>query len=521
MAHLQFLTIAHLQSSGATATTLRSVALVLQPAGMRQQDCDIPAEENTSSESSEEEAYRHPREAYGWYEGMEEDDDAELEEIYEWGAIEGDDSSEEFDDSSEKMGYSDDDSGRDDSCDEDDMQVEEDTARHWACINLSSLSKEKSEFFFDRLMFMCDAIGMELMTPINMAHVPSNVPADIEKALHNVHDEMLEFFTSLEVDEEQMRLLLVVLPDSRYSHAKVEEVCKSLGVVYQCCWSHDVMMPNKEYLKKTARQIKFKVIKHERHLRRHAIPYFVLETPTVIFGADFLQCTPREEYIASVAASLDWPKVSKYEALVSSQPHNDGIIDYLSGGMVSKLLHAFREKTNKIAKRIIFFRNGVIEGQLDRICEQEVCAIKQACTSFEKGYEPLVTFVVVLPSFQGTSEMTNKSHHILHGTVAEEYKSDPTKCEFLCCHAGEGNNSVVRYRIFCDENNLALHELESLTKKLSSRLLDRQARPEISMVPPVHYAKVAALHASEGKREECETTMPQPLAGAGGPTTSG
>jgi len=79
---------------------------------------------------------------------------------------------------------------------------------------------------------------------------------------------------------------------------------------------------------------------------------FVSEAPTILFGADISHCAPEEgsRSVASVVASLDWPKVSKYEARVASQPHHEVIIRNLFnryGGMVSKLLLSFYSTTKK------------------------------------------------------------------------------------------------------------------------------------------------------------------------------
>ncbi|KAI4980896.1 hypothetical protein ZWY2020_021381 [Hordeum vulgare] len=54
-------------------------------------------------------------------------------------------------------------------------------------------------------------------------------------------------------------------------------------------------------------------------------------------------------------------------------------------------------KANKSCKpgRIIFYRDGVSEGQFSQVLLYEMDAIYRACSSLENGYLPQVTFVVV------------------------------------------------------------------------------------------------------------------------------
>ncbi|XP_023738698.1 protein argonaute 5 [Lactuca sativa] len=61
------------------------------------------------------------------------------------------------------------------------------------------------------------------------------------------------------------------------------------------------------------------------------LPY-ITERPTIIFGADVTHPSPGEDSspsIAAVVASMDWPQVTKYKALVSAQPHRQEIIEDL------------------------------------------------------------------------------------------------------------------------------------------------------------------------------------------------
>ena len=109
----------------------------------------------------------------------------------------------------------------------------------------------------------------------------------------------------------------------------------------------------------------------------------ISDVPTIVFGADVTHPHPGEESsssIAAVVASKDWPFVSKYACLVRAQEHRQEIIQDLfnpaDGGMVVDLLRTFYINTGVKPMRIIFYRDGVSEGQFHQEGSAEVrCAM--------------------------------------------------------------------------------------------------------------------------------------------------
>ncbi|GJN22994.1 hypothetical protein PR202_gb10608 [Eleusine coracana subsp. coracana] len=184
-----------------------------------------------------------------------------------------------------------------------------------------------------------------------------------------------------------------------------------------------------------------------------------------------------------VVASMDWPEITKYRGLVSAQPHRQEIIEDLftvskdpqkghtvNGGMMRELLIAFRRKTNRRPERIIFYRDGVSEGQFSHVLLHEMDAIRK------DGYLPPVTFVVVqkrhhtrlFPEFHGRRDMTDRSGNILPGTVVDQKICHPTEFDFyLCSHAGiQGTSRPTHYHVLYDENHFTADALQSLTSNL-------------------------------------------------------
>lgn len=111
---------------------------------------------------------------------------------------------------------------------------------------------------------------------------------------------------------------------------------------------------------------------------------------------------------------------SRYCATVRVQQHRQDIIQDLAT-MVRELLIQFYKSTRFKPTRIIYYRDGISEGQfnqvgleprgnltfwrqnklnvfdllLTQVLQHELLAIREACIKLEKDYQPGITFVVV------------------------------------------------------------------------------------------------------------------------------
>ncbi|KAK6248464.1 hypothetical protein QUC31_020029 [Theobroma cacao] len=244
----------------------------------------------------------------------------------------------------------------------------------------------------------------------------------------------------------------------------------------------------------------------------------VSDIPTIIFGADVTHPESGEDSspsIAAVVASQDWPEVTKYAGLVCAQPHRQELIQDLfktwqepqrgtvTGGMIRELLLAFKKATGQKPLRIIFYRDGVSEGQFYQVLLYELDAIRKACASLESTYQPPVTFIVVqkrhhtrlFASNHSDRSSTEKSGNILPGTVVDSKICHPTEFDFyLCSHAGiQGTSRPAHYHVLWDENNFTADEIQSLTNNLCYTYA--RCTRSVSVVPPAYYAHLAAYRA--------------------------
>jgi hypothetical protein len=109
--------------------------------------------------------------------------------------------------------------------------------------------------------------------------------------------------------------------------------------------------------------------------------------------------------------------VSRYAATVRIQPPRKEIITKLSE-MVEELMKIFyHENSATPPQRILFYRDGVSEGQFSEVAVTELQAIREACSRLQDGYKPTVTFIVVQKRHHTRFFAMNVS---IHRTAADD-----------------------------------------------------------------------------------------------------
>ncbi|XP_074558226.1 protein argonaute PNH1-like [Curcuma longa] len=412
------------------------------------------------------------------------------------------------------------------------------TVHHWACINFSrSVQENTAHSFCQELAQMCQVSGMEFnREPVIAIH--SAKPEQVEKALRHVYNAATN-----KLKGKELELLVAILPDNNGSlYGDLKRICETdLGLISQCCLTKHVFKISKQYLANVSLKINVKMGGRNTVLL-DAISWripLVSDIPTIIFGADVTHPETGEDSspsIAAVVASQDWPEVTKYAGLVCAQAHRQELIQDLyktwhdpqrglvTGGMIRELLISFRKATGQKPLRIIFYRDGVSEGQFYQVLLFELDAIRKACASLEPNYQPPVTFVVVqkrhhtrlFTNNHKDRSSTDKSGNILPGTVVDSKICHPAEFDFyLCSHAGiQGTSRPAHYHVLWDENNFSADEMQTLTNNLCYTYA--RCTRSVSIVPPAYYAHLAAFRARFYMDPEVTESPPQSMHQANG-----
>ncbi|XP_066249645.1 protein argonaute-2-like isoform X2 [Euwallacea similis] len=299
-------------------------------------------------------------------------------------------------------------------------------------------------------------------------------------------------------------VIFVVVPDSGPQYSYVKKASEiAVGCLTQCVKSSTV---SRKMNGQTAGNILLKVnskLNGINHTFAGACKPDILKRPVMIMGADVTHPGPDAQNIPSVAAvtaSHD-PKAFQYNICWRLQNPKMEIIEDLEAITVEHLKF-FYSKTKVKPEAIVFFRDGVSEGQFEQVKNAEIRAIRAACKKLQtEGFEPKITFVVVqkrhhtrlFPMNPRDSE--DKNCNVPAGTCVDTEITHPFLQDFyLVSHASiQGVAKPTKYCTLWDDNNMDNDQVEQLAYYLC-HMFSRCTR-SVSYPAPTYYAHLAAARA--------------------------
>lgn len=120
------------------------------------------------------------------------------------------------------------------------------------------------------------------------------------------------------------------------------------------------------------------------------------------------------------------------------QPPFENIILDLEN-IIYKHLNNFKNKTNVIPKKILYFRDCVSDVLIEHLVECELVAIRRACLRLNCFYTPPITILVVHKRHHARIfpiyhiDMNGESGNVCPGTVIDTQITHPTELDFLLC----------------------------------------------------------------------------------------
>jgi len=230
--------------------------------------------------------------------------------------------------------------------------------------------------------------------------------------------------------------------------------------------------------------------------------------PTLVMGADVIHPAPGSEGRPSFTAlvgNVD-SDTAKYVADSRVQPSRQEMIadlDEMSKhilGLYMRYRQAVEKKSGPSVqpKRIIFYRDGVSEGQFKQVLDLELPQLKKACK--DMGVNPKITIIVVgkrhhVRFFPVSERDADKSGNCPAGTVVDREIAHPTEFDFyLQSHGGLlGTSRPAHYSVLYDENGFTADALQSLSFALC-HVYARSTR-SVSIPAPVYYADIVCSRA--------------------------
>uniref|UniRef100_A0A3Q3A3U9 Argonaute RISC catalytic component 3a n=1 Tax=Kryptolebias marmoratus TaxID=37003 RepID=A0A3Q3A3U9_KRYMA len=181
---------------------------------------------------------------------------------------------------------------------------------------------------------------------------------------------------------------------------------------------------------------------------------------------------------------------SRYCATVRVQRPRQEIIQDLAS-MVRELLIQFYKSTRYKPTRIIFYRDGVSEGQFRQVHSS---LIQDGCRS-QPEYQPGITYIVVQKRHHTRLFCVGRSGNVPAGTTVDTDITHPYEFDFyLCSHAGiQGTSRPSHYHVLWDDNGFSADEFQLLTYQLCHTYV--RCTRSVSIPAPAYYAHLVAFRA--------------------------
>ena len=180
-------------------------------------------------------------------------------------------------------------------------------------------------------------------------------------------------------------------------------------------------------------------------------------------------------------------------------------------------------------KRIIYFRDGVSEGQYQHVLQQEVQDMKALLKTANPNLN--IPFVVVVGSKRHHVRMFpqngDRNGNPLPGTLIETGVTNPFENDFyLCSHAAlKGTARPMHYHVLMNEAGMSNEELQTLIYEQCYQYI--RATTPVSQHPAIYYAHLASNRAVphdprwSGSSDGTPTTAGKPSGGSQGMSGSG
>ncbi|KAI0065147.1 Piwi-domain-containing protein [Artomyces pyxidatus] len=279
-----------------------------------------------------------------------------------------------------------------------------------------------------------------------------------------------------------------------------------LGVLTQCMLLEKALKENgqDQYLSNVALKINTKLGGINHRLDPNAMTWLT-QKKTMMIGIDVTHPGPNSvggtPSIAAVVASVDKDFVQFPASLRLQKSKQEGIAELKE--MVIERLLAFRQRSQGLPDRILIFRDGVSEGQYDKVIYEELPQIFQAFKVIDPKnpkYQPKLSIVICgkrhhARFYPDKSENADKNGNTRPGTVVDKGVTAIFDFDFyLQAHAGlQGTVRPTHYIVIYDENGLDADAIQQGIHNTS--YLYARATKAVSLIPAAYYADVVCEQA--------------------------
>ena len=400
----------------------------------------------------------------------------------------------------------------------------------WGIIDFISSKPDTVDQFINEIQSVGGNSGMNIRDPLFVTTPRIDNRDDIYRKKELVRKELFSVYNKYP----GLQMIVAFINgkpfpmDNKDMYGHIKCVCDSeLGINSQCVKDKNLYRINKSTIANICLKMNAKLggVNHIVDMTRTPSAE-LFKRPIMFIGASVSHPGPgTDEFTPSIAAmvgSLD-PGLAKYHSCVRFQKHIRSIAHKIETDqplkrkerlqmidkfedMVHEILLGFqRFCKGHLPERIIYYRDGVSEGQFVQVLDWELTALRAACKRFhgdKPGYEPAITIICVqkkhhLRMFcRDRNDQVGRGGNVPPGTCVDRDVTHNLEFDFfLCSHLGlQGTSRPTHYHVLWDENNFNANSLQALTYQLCHTYA--RCTKAVSIPPPVYYAHWVAKRAA-------------------------
>ncbi|XP_018342461.1 PREDICTED: protein argonaute-3-like [Trachymyrmex septentrionalis] len=359
----------------------------------------------------------------------------------------------------------------------------------WTILNLTGITDPQIWEFVKKLQDTARTFGMTINNP--------------ESPFKTINKQNTNGITTYFNHQKHLQLIMVIIPDfTDPIYGCVKKISEmDVGVLTQCIKKKNVEMRNKYNATATITNLLQKInskLNGINHILDN-MPSCLRNCSCMLVGADVTHPAPDSKNVPSIAAVAASRNNSafQYSVTLRLQPPKEEMILDLEAIILSQL-NIYYQGTKISPQRLIYYRDGVSEGQLPQVMFYEINAIKNAIKAFNKGNIE-VTCMIVQKRHHVRLFPTNKYQtddrncNVRAGTIVDKTITHPDHIDFyLVSHASiQGTARPTKYRCICNDSQFNEDQLEEMTYFLC-HMYARCTR-SVSYPAPTYYAHLAAF----------------------------
>jgi eukaryotic translation initiation factor 2C len=321
--------------------------------------------------------------------------------------------------------------------------------KKWVVLNFSARTKDSVAYEFAKTLIRIGKLhGMNIADPLDYDEIKANRG-------QSVNEDVRRLFENMVTKHKGLEFVMAIFSGTTTIYNTIK-TCGDIyyGVATQGVEEKNVYKINDQTISNILLKVNTKLGGRNWFLSRQNRLFSthlqeIYQGPLMILGADVTHPSPSDfkvtESIAAVVGSLD-KECSFYAARLFAQKTPKGqayeMIHSLNE-MFSSLLNEYFRINKAYPKRLVFFRDGVSEGQFSLVLRWEMNKIREACQSISTAYKPAITFILVQKRHHtrlfpvDAKDKNGKAENVPPGTVVDKHIVSKSLFDFfLCSHVG-------------------------------------------------------------------------------------